>query len=163
MISITFLPITFFLIYKDQKTGKIELSYWKVLFLCTFSFLLFYDPPKILLVLEIFARYGIIILIFLLFLISIKIYGGADVLFLLFLFFSATNRFLIEIYFNFLVFLKNLAIFAVLGMANNGLFISANQFIEKNTNSCKVLEFPIRNKSKSFLSPQFIFIFISFL
>jgi hypothetical protein len=163
MISIFFLPITFFLIYKDQKTGKIELYYWKVLFLCTFSFLLFIDPQKILLVLEIFARYGIIILIFLLFFILIKIYGGADVLFLLFLFFSATNRFLIEIYFNFLFFLKNLAIFAILGMANNGLFISANQILEKNTISCKVLEFPIRNKSKSFPSPQFFFIFLSFL
>ncbi len=163
MISIFFLPITFFLIYKDQKTGKIELNYWKILFPFTFSFLLLYDPQKIFLVLEIFAKYGIIILIFLLFFISIKIYGGADVLFMLFLFFSATNRHLIEIYFNFFFFLKNVSILSILGMWNKGLFVNENQFIEKNINCCKILEFPIRTKSKSLLSPQFFFIFFSFL
>ncbi len=163
MISIFFLPITFYLIYKDQKTGKIELYYWKILFLFTFSFLLLCDPQKIFLILEIFASNGIIIFIFLLFLVSIKVYGGADVLFLLFLFFSATNQFLIEINFNFMFFLKKLAILATFGMLNEGFFVDENKFIAKNTNSCKSFEIPIRNKSKSFISPQFFFIFFSFL
>ncbi len=163
MISIIFLPITFFLIYKDQKTGKIELYNWKSLFLFTFSFLLFFEPQKIFLVLEIFARYGIIILIFLFFFITMKIFGGADFIFLLFLFLVATNQFLIEIYCNFLFFLKNVAIFAIFGISNKGLFVNEDQFIENDTNSCKFLEFPLQNKSKSFISPQFLFIFFSFL
>ncbi len=163
MISIFFLPITFYLIYRDQKTGIIELYYWKILFPFTFTFLIFYNPQKIFLVMEIFAKYGIIFLIFLLFFVSIKIYGGADVLFLLFLLFSATNQFLIEIYFNFFVFLNNLAVLAIVGMFNRGLFMNERQLLKKYAYFHNILELPTRNRSKFFFAPQFFFIFFTFL
>ncbi len=162
MIPIYYLPIIFILIYKDQKSGKIEFLYWKVLFLFNFSLLLLINPQKFFLVYEIFSKFGMIFCLFLLFLISIKIFGGADVLFLIFLFFCAKDEFLVQIYSNFIFFLKNVSLLVIAGLWNKDFFVNDDCYIEKHLNLFKIGEFPIRNKSKPYFSPQFFFIFLSF-
>ncbi len=162
VISIYFFPLIFFLVYKDQKTGKIELNYWKAIFPFTFLFVLVTSPQNIFLILDIFVEFGIVFLIFLLFFTLIKLFGGADILFLIFLFFCATDKFLIYIHGDFLVFLNKLAMFVTIGMWNKGIFVINNQYFEKITNLCKISEFPLKNKPKSFFSPQFFFIFLAF-
>jgi len=163
MISTIFLPLLFFLIYKDIKTGKIEIYYWKPLFLFVISFLLLFDPLRIFLILGIFQKFGILLLTLILFFVSITVFGGADVLFLILLFFCTSDVYLLEIFFDFSFFLRKLAFFVILGILNKGIFVNESLSIEFITNYQFRLTSLKKRKSKTHFSPQFFFIFFSFI
>ena len=163
MLSMFTLPLLFYLIYQDQESGYIRKTNWVIIYPLIFLEVFLFDYQKFALVWIFFSNFGMVLISFVIFLVVIKVFGGADILFLILLFLCSSSNFLSEVNAAFFNFLEKLAFCVTLGVFSNGVILSPTpKFNELQDSVEKVLNYSITVPSKRFC-PQFMFIFFSFI
>lgn len=157
------LPFIFYLIILDQMNGRINKKNWPVLFLIIISLVIQFDLKNFGLLKEFFTHFGIIFSLFMIFLVIIKVFGGADILFLFLLFLSSSRSFLLSLNGFFFSFLLKLAFCVVLGIFSKNPLKSINFEINLNENHSEINCQTKKTQQEHSLCPQFIYIFSSFI
>jgi len=163
MLSIITFPLFFYLIYIDQESGYIRKTNWLIIYPIIFLVLFLFDYQKFALFWIFLSNFGLTLILFVTFLVVIKAFGGADILFLILLFLCSPANFISEINVCFFNFIEKFAFCVILGVFSNGVILYPNPKLAKLRDSRgETLNYSINVPSKRFC-PQFMFIFFAFM